>query len=233
MQRLTGVPVVMLNMMRLPWLVLVTTAMLSAFLLAILSCGSSDFPIGRKGSVLTINVVDLERLAELRYSNTSEGRVINHFRVTPTLERWELVLLRVQMGNNTAVTAMVTVDEQAARLRDFFDGIYTVLDIASVGETWVKSDADWVWVNNLVATKAPNFGEGEEVPDPPDWGKGPVRLIELQEKKQALPGQGFLTGLYRLQKGYSVDGWMVFQAPEGTKFSELSWKAGDSVTIPF
>jgi hypothetical protein len=38
---------------------------------------------------------------------------------------------------------------------------------------------------------------------------------------------------FELQKGFGVDGWMVFEAPKETKFRELRWRAGDSLTIEF
>jgi hypothetical protein len=30
-----------------------------------------------------------------------------------------------------------------------------------------------------------------------------------------------------------IDGWMVFEAPKGTKFRDFRWRAGDSITITF
>jgi hypothetical protein len=30
-----------------------------------------------------------------------------------------------------------------------------------------------------------------------------------------------------------VDGWMVFEAPKGTRFRELRWAAGDTVYVEF
>lgn len=38
---------------------------------------------------------------------------------------------------------------------------------------------------------------------------------------------------FELQKDFGVDGWMVFEAPKGTKFRSLRWRAGDSLTIVF
>ena len=47
------------------------------------------------------------------------------------------------------------------------------------------------------------------------------------------PGQGFLRGAVELEKGTGLDGWVVFEAPEGTKFRELWWRSGDSIRIQF
>jgi hypothetical protein len=38
---------------------------------------------------------------------------------------------------------------------------------------------------------------------------------------------------FELQKDYGIDGWMVFEVPRETKFRELRWRAGDSLTIVF
>jgi hypothetical protein len=38
---------------------------------------------------------------------------------------------------------------------------------------------------------------------------------------------------FELKKDFGLDGWMVFEAPRGNKFSELRWRAGDSLTINF
>lgn len=203
--------------------------------LSVAACSgpSSNLPIARVGSILNITVDDLERLPELRYSNVFQGRVVNHFRLTPTQEGLELVLLRVRVGNHTAVTAIVTVDEQAAQLGDFFKGVYLPLDVDTLGEGWMKSGSGWGWASNSIAKQAPIFGEQEEVPDPPGWKDGPVRLIELEVGGGAPPGQGFLAGSFQIPKNYSIDGWIVFEAPKDTEFSELRWRAADSITIPF
>ena len=194
---------------------------------------SRNGSMARAGSILDVTVLDLERLPELRYSNVLQGKVVSHFRLTPIQERSELVLLRVRVGNHTAVTAIVTVDEQAAQLVDFFRGVYSPLNVEAHGEGWVQSDTGWGWASNAIAKQAPIFGEQEEVPDPQGWKDSPVRLIELEPGGGAPPGQGFLAGSFRIPKGYSVDGWIVFEAPKGTEFSELRWRAGDSITIPF
>jgi hypothetical protein len=232
-RRLTGGSMSMNDMMRRRWRLLLVPVILIILLVAACSDTSSNFPIARAGNILDITVLDLERLPELRYSNVFQGRVVNHFRVTSTQEGSELVLLRVRVGNHTAVTAIVTVDEQAAQLGDFFEGVFLPQDVEIRGEGWIKSDTGWGWVSNSIAKQAPTFGEQEEVPDPPGWKDGPVRSIELQAGGGAPPGQGFLVGSFQLPRDFSIDGWMMFEAPKGTNFRELRWRAGDSIIIPF
>ena len=41
----------------------------------------------------------------------------------------------------------------------------------------------------------------------------------------------FLEGSFELEKGYGLDGYMVFEVPAGAKFRELHWEAGDSITV--
>ena len=223
----------MINLTRRRRQLVLVPAIVITLMVVVCSGTASNFPVGRAGSVLTVTVVDLERLPELRYSNLFQGRVVNHFRLTPTKEELELVLLRVQVVNPTAVTAIVAVDEQAAQLGDFFQDLYLPLDIDSNGEGWILADAGWGWASNSIAKEAPTFGEQQEVPDPPGWKDGSVRLIELGPEGGAPPGQGFLAGSFQLPKTYSIDGWMVFEAPKDTEFRELRWRAGDSLTIPF
>ena len=42
----------------------------------------------------------------------------------------------------------------------------------------------------------------------------------------------FLDGWYGLEKGYGLDGYLVFDVPEGREFHVLEWTAGDDITIP-
>ena len=42
----------------------------------------------------------------------------------------------------------------------------------------------------------------------------------------------FLYGSFELQKGFGLDGYLVFEAPAGKEFYELAWRAGDAITIP-
>ena len=43
----------------------------------------------------------------------------------------------------------------------------------------------------------------------------------------------FINRPFELKKGFRYEGWMVFEAPEGTEFREFRWRAGDSITIEF
>ena len=43
----------------------------------------------------------------------------------------------------------------------------------------------------------------------------------------------FLEGPFELQKTHGLDGYLVFEAPIGTEFRDMRWRAGDSITIRF
>ena len=197
------------------------------------ACGDAGFePITRPGNTLTITVVDMERVSQLRYSVRGQDRVFKHFRFAPSREGSEVVALRIRLINYTAIKTIVTFDQQAALLEDFFGGVYVPVDIGAVGEVWARSDSGWGWVSNTMAADMPNYGKDEDVPTPTGWNDGPVRSIQL-EGGNAKAGEGFLTGSIEIEQGTSIDGWMMFEAPEDTEFKELRWRAVDSILIPF
>lgn len=43
----------------------------------------------------------------------------------------------------------------------------------------------------------------------------------------------FLNGSFELQQGHGLNGYVIFEAPVGTEFRDMRWRAGDSITIRF
>ena len=43
----------------------------------------------------------------------------------------------------------------------------------------------------------------------------------------------FLQGSFELPQGHGVDGFLVFETPEGTVFRDIRWRAGDSILFGF
>ena len=43
----------------------------------------------------------------------------------------------------------------------------------------------------------------------------------------------FVHGSFDLKMDMGIDGWIMFEAPKGTKFRDFRWRAGDSITITF
>ena len=154
-----------------------------------------------QGRVLVISIVTIERVDQLRYSTLDSEQVEHHWRITPSEEDLELVLVRLKVENHTATSAIVSVDEQAAELRDFFRGKYFPID-----------------VNKRVEEVSAPSNPAEERPVVFLWNR------TLEDGS---------TEAFQLQKDFGVDGWMVFEAPKGTKFRDLRWRAGDSLTIEF
>ena len=43
----------------------------------------------------------------------------------------------------------------------------------------------------------------------------------------------FLQGSFELLQGHGLDGFLIFEAPTGTEFRDVRWRAGDSITFGF
>ena len=86
-----------------------------------------------KGRVLHLNVVTLDRAPELLYMHGDK-----HFRIRPSDENLELVLLNVKVENHTSTSAIVNIDSQSAEIRDFFRGKYFPIN---PNERWEEVDA--------------------------------------------------------------------------------------------
>ena len=43
----------------------------------------------------------------------------------------------------------------------------------------------------------------------------------------------FLEGSFELLRGHGVDGYLIFEVPEGTELRDLRWSTGDSITVRF
>lgn len=176
---------------------------LSVFLLASAACSEASPAFGKyhRGRTLDLNVVSLERLPELRYATVDSNQVTHHYRIAPSSDDLELVLLRLKVENHTATSAVVNIDAQAAELRDFLRGSYRPID-----------------VNERV--------EEVSAPENPGIERSIVFLWNRTLEDGTRPA-------FELKKDFGLDGWMVFEAPRGNKFSELRWRAGDSLTINF
>jgi len=92
-----------------------------ALSLSFAACSNVSPAFGQyyKGRVLHLNVVTLDRAPELLYMHGNK-----HFRISPSDESLELVLLNVKVENHTSTSAIVNIDSQSAEIRDFFRGKY-------------------------------------------------------------------------------------------------------------
>ena len=111
---------------------ILTLSSLALFLVLVLGACSEVSPnFGRyfRGRSLDVSVVALDRESQVRYAAVDQEGVTHHYRILPSSDDLELILLRLKVENHTATSAIVNIDEQAAELRDFFQGKYFPIDI--------------------------------------------------------------------------------------------------------
>ena len=70
-----------------------------------------------RGETLHVSVADMERLPELRYSTIDPSEVVRRWSLLPSVPGNELVLVRLEVENHTADSAMFDVNRGAAELR--------------------------------------------------------------------------------------------------------------------
>jgi plastocyanin len=270
-------------------------ALLGALVLAAMAlaaCSGSSSNLGKyfQGRTLHVSVAAIDRVPELRYATVDPGKVVRHWRLTPSAEDQELVLVRLKVENHSAVSAVVNVDEQAAELRDFVRGSFFPIDLGnrlhqdlrgqpavtvhvSQGQCFdphrvtISQGTTVSWVNDDSVVQSlkldlgggPGDGRGELAPASAGPGESLSRTFDsagiwdytcsapglpdspAQVKVEAAGKQPvvretsrlFLDGPFELLRGTGVDGWMVFEAPKGTRFRDLRWLAGDVITITF
>ena len=100
-------------------------------LISLMACTETSANFGKyyRGKTLDVNIVKLERLPELLYLTIDSDQVPHYFRIVPSEDQLELVILRVKVENHTATSAIVNIDSQAAELRDFFQGKYFPINV--------------------------------------------------------------------------------------------------------
>ena len=176
--------------------------------LGIAACSETSPSIGQyyQGRTLTVSVSTIERLPELRYTVVVDQQEPRHVRLLPSEDGLELVVVRLKVQNHTATSAIFNMDRQGAELRDFLSNKYFPIDVGV---------------------------RAQDSSDPPIPGSRSSTILELQPDGTFATSKGFLTGPFELLRGMGIDGWIIFEAPEGTKFREFKWRAGDSLTISF
>ena len=120
----------------------------------------------------------------------------------------------------TATTAAVNVDEQSAQLRDFLQGRYFPINVGErakpAGVPEKPGDHCAVQVNPEKPMVCVEFLWNQTFEETqPD---GQPKLVQYSQQ---------------LPQGTGLDGWMVFEVPQGTMIRSLRWAAGDTVTIDF
>lgn len=206
--------------------------LVSGVLLAACSETPSSFGQAFRGRSLDITVKAMDRMPQLLYSNSYANGTVGHHRLLPSQDGMELVLVRLSVANHTATNHIVDLGAQAVELQDFFQGKYFPVDLEAKGQSWANLDGTWSWQANWTLAESEAQIRDSEVPSPDSWDPDLVRRIEVGQTGTP-PGQGFLVGSFKLQQGFSVDGWMIFETPIGTEIRSLRWRAGDTLTIRF
>ena len=69
--------------------------------------------------------------------------------------------------------------------------------------------------------------------DGPEW-PAQVRVADPQVSYDYIERTTtFLQGSFELLQGHGLDGFLIFEAPIGTEFRDVRWRAGDSITFGF
>ena len=212
------------------WQMLLKLGMLMAPLLVCgglaLACSEQSPNIGKyyKGRILHISVADLERTDELRWTtearNTRSPDAGTFYRIVPEKDDNELVLLRVKVENHTATNAIVSIDQDAAQLRDFLQGRFRPVDVET---------------RAVPAGLPESPSEGCNVPLNPEEPTVCVKFLwNTSYEETDAAGQTTITRrAQELPKGTGLDGWLVFEAPKDTQFRSFRWSSADTVTIDF
>ncbi len=128
----------MISRRTLFWLLL----MISPFVLA--ACSSTSGSLGRahEGRILQLTVIEINRTDELRYSTIDPSDVIRRWRMRPSEEGLELLLMRFKVANFIAINAIFVADEEAAVLRGFFQNDYRPLSVSKTVYLDVRGQPD-------------------------------------------------------------------------------------------
>ena len=83
--------------------------------LGISGCSETSSSLGQfhQGRILILNVFEMERSEELRYSTIDTEDVVRKWRIQPSDEGQELLLMRLRIENHVALNTVLVADQQA------------------------------------------------------------------------------------------------------------------------
>ena len=263
------------------------TLFLMPFVIAACSDTSSTLGQFHEGRILILNVLEMDRSDELRYSTIDTEDVIRKWRIQPSKEGRELLLMRFRLENHVALNTVVVADQQAAVLEGFFQDEYQPISVSGTvfldkrgqgdatvtleggrcedhARVVVNAGSSVQWTNSGDTESSIQFGPGvttglgnDLLPLAPggtvstrfdqpgtfgyqcsgeDGDLQPAQILvedasSVRERREN--NILFLEGSFELPKDTSLDGWMIFDVPEGTEIKNLRWRAGDSITVRF
>ena len=96
------------------------------------ACSETSSTLGQfhQGRILILNVFEMERSEELRYSTIDTQNVVRRWRIQPSDESQELLLIRLRVENHVALNTVVVADQQAVVLEGFFQDEFRPISVS-------------------------------------------------------------------------------------------------------
>ena len=185
---------------RVMWLTLLAPLMILAA-----ACGNT-VPVGEWffGQTLAINIQDLQRVQELRYTAEDKQWVVR-----PTRDGYEIAAVQLSVRNRQAAVSILSIGKESLRMSDD-----KFLDYNAVDPFTQRME---------VAASADPIGGASPILDkhvPFIWG--PVDL----------PQQCFNTTTNVIE-GCELKGWVLFEIPKDVGVSQVVWETSDVIYIRF
>ena len=188
---------------------------ISILLVGLTGCQDVSPALGKyyTGRTLHVSVVAMERAPDLVYTLPDADGGPRYYRLAPSEESLELLMLRLKVENHKATSAIVDIDQSAAEVRDIFHEKYFPIDVKERPEE----------------IDQPENIDNQRVARCPITDQQPRNLCFLWNTSYT---DGSIRA-FELLQGFGVDGWLVFEVPKDAEIRELRWRAGDGLTIEF
>ena len=185
---------------------ILAVAVATLALAGLAACGSASPTDGEWffGDTLALNLQQLDRVQEIRY--TDDGR---QWVLRPSRDDYEFAVANMDIRNRGATVAILSVQPESLRLRDEASIDYNAVDPFANREE-VPESQNPVGGRNPILDKYVPFV----------WG--PVELP--QECLNESTGE---------MQNCRLSGWVVFEVPKDVKLSQLVWETGDYVFVRF
>ena len=107
------------------------------------ACSDTSSSLGQyhEGRILLLNVLEMDRTDELRYSTIDPEEAIRRWRIQPSQEGQELLLMRFKLENHIALNTVVVADRQAAVIEGFFEDDYQPVSVT--GKVFLDQRGVW------------------------------------------------------------------------------------------
>ena len=122
------------------------------------ACGNVSSSLGQyhEGRILWLNILEIDRTDELRYSTIDPEDVIRKWRIQPSEKDRELLLMRLKVENRLVLNTVVVADQQAVVIEGSFQDEYRPLSVTNTVFLDQRGQGDW--------TVALEYGECTDYP---------------------------------------------------------------------